>query len=279
MVMQARRGCDVCHRVFRERYVYKYYPVRISHKTHAGLGIGCTFCHRGASSSTYTGDYLMPAGHNLDRSSEDPANDKNPCRVCHIYFSQIEKNDRRIPAKCSTCHPDYSDEKPVHFRWVTLNTNLINNHKTHYEKGIPCLRCHAGFDLVEDTIPNYIPKMDICTECHRGGKFNASGRFKDEGGGDYKVARRLFSQNCAMCHGPNGKGDGPVAAFFKAGLRPRDLTDSSHMAKRTDGQLYDVIMKGGPEIALSVRMPAWEGLLKEEEVNELVRYIRYISRQ
>lgn len=36
----------------------------------------------------------------------------------------------------------------------------------------------------------------------------------------------LFAENCAMCHGPAGRGDGELAAEIRAeqGIRPADLT-------------------------------------------------------
>ncbi len=36
------------------------------------------------------------------------------------------------------------------------------------------------------------------------------------------VGRALYDDNCAACHGPSGKGDGPAAATLKT--QPADLT-------------------------------------------------------
>lgn len=278
-IIPARKGCDTCHKIFAQRLTDRYYPVRISHKTHTGLGIECIFCHRAASSSTQINDYLMPEGHGFVKNPFDKAprdtQDKNPCRACHLYSSDFGKKDRLIPAACNTCHPSYSDKKPLPFIWWQRTTNLINNHSTHYSKGIPCLRCHPGFDMMDSTTLNFTPKMDICNECHAGGERKEA--IKVDEADPFKAAKLLFSQNCAMCHGIDGKGGGAIGRFFKAGLRPRDLTDTSYMSKRTDWQLHEVILKGGPELGLSERMPAWEGLLGEGAVTELVRYIRYIS--
>lgn len=41
---------------------------------------------------------------------------------------------------------------------------------------------------------------------------------------------QLYKRYCASCHGTNGKGDGPVAPFFK--LLPPDLTE---MSRRSGG--------------------------------------------
>lgn len=42
--------------------------------------------------------------------------------------------------------------------------------------------------------------------------------------------RRLYAENCALCHGPAGAGDGPVAAGLKPA--PADLT---RISARNDG--------------------------------------------
>lgn len=273
-IIPARKGCDVCHKIFADRFVYKYYPIRISHKAHAGLGIECVFCHRGASSSTKVNDYLIHEGHGFaNKPFEKISQDKNPCKICHIYSSASEKEDGRMPGTCKTCHPSYSEGKPLPYRWWRLNTNLVSNHKTHYDRGIPCLRCHPGFDLMEETTLGFTPKMDICNECHGAERIEEKRKEAEPA----ETAKLLYLRNCAMCHGRDGKGDGQVAAFLKKGLRPRDLTDSAFMTNRTDEQLRDVISKGGPALSLSERMPSWEGLLNEDEVAELVRYIRRIS--
>ncbi len=48
--------------------------------------------------------------------------------------------------------------------------------------------------------------------------------------------KALYGQQCALCHGPDGKGDGPVAATYRT--RPRDLTTGKYKLKSTpDGSL------------------------------------------
>lgn len=48
--------------------------------------------------------------------------------------------------------------------------------------------------------------------------------------------RDLYAQQCALCHGRTGKGDGPVAGTYKT--RPRDLTTGKYKLKSTpDGSL------------------------------------------
>ncbi len=77
-------------------------------------------------------------------------------------------------------------------------------------------------------------------------------------------ARALFTAQCASCHGPQGHGDGPMAAMF----RPADLSDGTLQSTRTDEMLSIAITSGRG------RMPAFGANLRPEAVSSLVRLIR-----
>lgn len=82
------------------------------------------------------------------------------------------------------------------------------------------------------------------------------------------AGQRLYLANCTTCHGASGKGDGPAAA----GLNPRPVDFAQHMVqgKHTDGQVFLWIKNGFPNTA----MPAWGGRLTDEQIWQLVRYLR-----
>jgi mono/diheme cytochrome c family protein len=260
-----------------KRASYKYYGLRFSHKKHADLGVQCVFCHRRAAESTEVVDYLMPEGHGFgSHTSEEEYLDTSPCKACHLYFSEFGQKDEKIKARCDTCHLEYNEQEGAKYKPWPFSSTLKNKHKVHFDKGIPCLRCHVDFDKLEEPVRSYTPKRDLCTECH--------GKNVQERNADKLLVRtlpatgsELFMDNCAVCHGPGGKGTSKISSFFAAGLTPRDLTDLPYMSKRSNEQLFDVIYYGGPELMLSERMPAWEGLLKEDEVRLLVAYVRSLS--
>lgn len=286
-VKPAKRECDTCHRLFDMRsrqQLQRYYPVRISHKQHASIGLDCTFCHRTATTSTDARDYVMPAAHadatdpDAYRLQAQPA-DGNPCKACHIHYSDLEKNDPKMPARCDTCHLYYQPGNPLPF--VQLGRQGIkNNHKTHADNGISCLRCHVGFDLLEQPTAQFMPKMDLCMECHDLPSDTMRARMEpagEENGDWFRRTEHLYGINCSPCHGKTGRGDGAMTALFKADLRPRDHTDSTYIEKKTDEDLFNAIWKGGAEVNRSVRMPAFEGLIDEKDARLLVRYIRWLS--
>jgi copper transport protein len=81
----------------------------------------------------------------------------------------------------------------------------------------------------------------------------------------------LYDRNCVPCHGPTGKGDGPVGLTLNP--HPADLSQHAVPGVHTDGQLYDWISHGFPGSA----MPAFASTLTEEERWHLVNYIRTLA--
>lgn len=86
--------------------------------------------------------------------------------------------------------------------------------------------------------------------------------------------KRLYQTYCSACHGSSGKGDGPAAKTLP--VKPADHTRSA-MSKHTDQYLADIISKGGASVGKTPQMPAWGGVLKENQIQEIVGYIRVLS--
>jgi mono/diheme cytochrome c family protein len=69
---------------------------------------------------------------------------------------------------------------------------------------------------------------------------------------------QMFKEYCAVCHGPSGKGDGPVATALK--VPPPDLTTLArrHDGKFTDDYVSNVLKNGVQNPAHgSGEMPVW----------------------
>ncbi len=79
--------------------------------------------------------------------------------------------------------------------------------------------------------------------------------------------KKLFKVNCASCHGPGGRGDGPAGAALNP--RPADLTAMAR--QHPDGDFAWKIANGrGP-------MPAWNGRLSEKNIWDLVNFIQSLA--
>ncbi len=76
----------------------------------------------------------------------------------------------------------------------------------------------------------------------------------------------LYEINCLLCHGPAGRGDGPVAEFIAN--PPTDLS-SDAVAGKSDGSLFIIISAGVPG-----KMPALSENLTVRERWDVVNYIR-----
>jgi mono/diheme cytochrome c family protein len=97
----------------------------------------------------------------------------------------------------------------------------------------------------------------------------AAEKGKKNPGGNAGNGKKLADVNCASCHGPSGKGDGPAAAALTP--KPADWT-SAKVQKETDGELFWKISNGrGP-------MPPWKHL-PEKDRWDLVTYVKSLGKK
>ncbi len=89
--------------------------------------------------------------------------------------------------------------------------------------------------------------------------------------------RALYQANCAVCHGAQGKGDGP-AAFT---LQPPPFNLQVHVPQHAPGELFYWISNG---ISFTA-MPAWSApdpdtrkpKLTDTEIWEIIRYLQALA--
>jgi copper resistance protein D len=78
---------------------------------------------------------------------------------------------------------------------------------------------------------------------------------------------RLYADNCALCHGAGGKGDGPAAAALTA--RPADLT-APHLFAHTEGDLFWWVSRGKGNGV----MPGFAGVMSPADRWDVINFIR-----
>jgi mono/diheme cytochrome c family protein len=89
---------------------------------------------------------------------------------------------------------------------------------------------------------------------------------------DLKSGSEMFSTYCAVCHGPDGKGNGPAAVALKK--QPANLTQ---LSKKNGGQFPSAKVSffiEGREVVVahgSRDMPIWGRIFRDMEDEDLVR--------
>jgi mono/diheme cytochrome c family protein len=87
--------------------------------------------------------------------------------------------------------------------------------------------------------------------------------------------QKLYMTYCSSCHGDKGQGDG--AAGKALPVKPVDHTDGKLMNSFSDEFLMSIISKGGAAVGKSSFMPAWGGVLKENQLQDLLAYLRSVA--
>jgi len=92
------------------------------------------------------------------------------------------------------------------------------------------------------------------------------------------LGQRVYMQHCQVCHGPDGRGNGPAAPSLIP--RPRDFTLGQFKYKTTpagqppsDTDLMAVVANGLQASA----MPYWKDLLSADELRAVVDYVKSLS--
>ena len=87
-----------------------------------------------------------------------------------------------------------------------------------------------------------------------------------EAAGDPTNGKLLYEKHCLVCHGPQGKGDGPTGKMLKP--PPADFTSAASKTK-SEADLRQIIENGKPGTA----MPPWKGQLSETDIITVLGYL------
>jgi len=85
-----------------------------------------------------------------------------------------------------------------------------------------------------------------------------------------QAAAPLYHENCAQCHGEEGKGDGPEGRMYDPS--PADFTAAKRMNPLTDGQIFYQISEGRKP------MPSFKKKLSTEQRWQLVLLVRSFAK-
>ena len=81
----------------------------------------------------------------------------------------------------------------------------------------------------------------------------------------------VFANYCVTCHGINADGNGRAARLYNP--KPANLRASD----KNDAYFGLIIRKGGAVLGRSEFMPSWDAELTNEQISDLVSYLRSIN--
>lgn len=87
----------------------------------------------------------------------------------------------------------------------------------------------------------------------------------------HAAAKKIFGYDCAMCHGAAGDGKGDLASSMSLTLK--NWGESGSLAGISDGDIFDIIMKG------KGKMPSNGDRLTPEKAWNLVHYVRSFAKK
>jgi len=87
--------------------------------------------------------------------------------------------------------------------------------------------------------------------------------------GDAKAGKAKYDANCVGCHGPAAAALNP---------KPGDMTNGKAMKALSDKYLFDIIKDGGASQKKSPIMPASGKKFNDQEISDIVAYIRSLAK-
>lgn len=87
---------------------------------------------------------------------------------------------------------------------------------------------------------------------------------------------KVYNTYCVQCHGLNRNGTGVNVPALS--VKPRDHTDAKAMGDLSDNDIFNAIKDGGLAVNKSVLMPTWGGVLSDQEITEMVHYLRQVCK-
>jgi polyferredoxin/mono/diheme cytochrome c family protein len=85
--------------------------------------------------------------------------------------------------------------------------------------------------------------------------------------GDVERGKEFYDDNCSVCHGEQGNGQGPRSHFIFP--KPRDFTATYSLYKFSREHLFYTVSDG----VVGTEMPAWKHVLDRQTIADVVEYV------
>ena len=94
---------------------------------------------------------------------------------------------------------------------------------------------------------------------------------------DREAGKVVYDANCAVCHGATGRPDPDSPVVKGLGVVPADLTDPLFNSREPAGDWQMVVRHGGHSMGLAEQMPAHVETLSDEQVEDVVAYVKSLA--
>ncbi|GJL54968.1 MAG: hypothetical protein NPIRA02_21000 [Nitrospirales bacterium] len=161
---------------------------------------------------------------------------------------------------CLICHSAeyiYTQPPHSHERW----TEIIKKMKHTFGCPIP--------DEHISPLAEYLVSQNTIQPIPEAKKFTGLAHIPTRESGSPEKGKAIYNTYCLNCHGQTGKGDGPIG---QALIPPAaDLTATGN---KSDTILLNTIRNGRPGTA----MPSWKSDLSKQEMEDILAYIRNLTK-
>ncbi len=219
----------------------------------------CVYCH---------GDNLDGNGHFANAFNPRPANFTDPGTIAMLQegylFWRIAKGGAGLPkesAPWNSVMPAWEDRLNEDDIWKVI---LYLYDETGYQP--------RRWETQASLYPHPLRGDDQGDRWRRG--LWSPAQAEAQQAGDAAAGKVVYEKKCSLCHGPDGKGDGPGAATLYP--KPRDFTRGLYKIRTTpsgqpptDTDLFRIITEG----MIGTSMPAWNVLPEKDRWN-LVAYLK-----
>ncbi len=186
------------------------------------------------------------------------------CQLCHGIGGG--KGDGPLAKSMGGLTPPADLTTTVRARSDAILTKIITG------AGDPTITGRDRHNLISDAMPEWKDIFDADEIASLIAWLRFMSRAKHDLAGDPQTGFELFDKYCTVCHGEDGYGDGGVMGKLLA-LSPMDLSNPPNETDRFDNaELAKAILDGSGRY-----MPAWRGILTDEDVDALVSYIRLLA--
>jgi len=181
------------------------------------------------------------------------------CQLCHGIGG---KGDGPLARSMGIAPADLTTT--VRARSDAILTRIITG------AGDPTITGRDRHNLISDAMPEWKDIFDDDEIASLIAWLRFMSRAKHGLAGDPQAGFELFDKYCTVCHGEDGYGDGVMGKLMA--LSPMDLSNPNETDRFTNAELAEAILNGSGRY-----MPAWRGILTEEDVDALVSYIRLLA--